>query len=122
MAHTGIFATKAEIDLKVGERVDTTGYTETNINNACKQAEGVASLWGKYDFATNWSNLNSVTRAILSEFEACWVAVDFIAYNMEAYGSRIQAEDLINLNNYKIKTILKMLEGKGVAEFIKNGA
>jgi hypothetical protein len=121
MVHTGIFATKAEIDTKVGERVDTTGYTEAAINLACKQCEAIVGMICKYDFATNWGTLSATIKPVLSEFEACWVSLSFIPYNMELYGSRIQAEDLININTFKLKLILKELEKEGSAEFIKNG-
>ena len=120
MAHEGTFATKAEIDLKVGERVDSTGYTETNINNACKQSEGFACVFLKYDFVTNWATINAITRKLLSEFSACWVAQDFIAYNMEAYGSRIQAENLINVHERKINKILKLLSERASPDFLKS--
>jgi hypothetical protein len=120
MAHEGTFATKAEIDLKVGERVDATGYTEANINNACKQSEGFACVFLKYDFVTNWASINAVYKKLLSEFSACWVAMDFIAYNMEAYGSRIQAEDLIQVHNGKINKILKLLSERSGPDFLKS--
>jgi hypothetical protein len=120
MGHEGTFATKAEIDLKVGERVDDTGYTEAAINAACKQSEGFICLFLKYDFVTNWATIDAVTKAILSEFSACWVAMDFIAYNMENYGSRIQAENLINVHQRKINNILKLLSERASPDFIKS--
>jgi hypothetical protein len=121
MVHTGIFATKIQIDVKVGERVDSTGYSEANINGACEMAEAFINNYCKYNLSGNYASLSANFKAILSEFEACWVAVDFIAYNMEAYGSRIQAEDLINLHTYKIQKILKLLGDEGGVGFVING-
>ncbi len=120
MAHTGILATKAEIDVKVGEKVDTTGYTEANINASCKQAEAFISNYCKFDFVTAWTagNLNAVYKYILSDFVSAWVAMDYIGYNMEGYGSRIQAENLLMIHQMKIKMILKMLENRGGADFL----
>lgn len=122
MAHTGIFATKAEIDTKVGEMVDATGYTEAAINYACSQCEAFICMYCKYDLATNFATLSSVIKPVLAELEACWVALNFITYNMSAYGSRIQAEDLVNINSYKMESILAELAKEGAVEFIKNGA
>jgi hypothetical protein len=122
MAHTGIFATKEEIDVKVGEMVDTTGYTEAHINASCRQAESFMNCYTKKDLSTEFASLSSSFKYILSEFEACWVAVDFIAYNMISYGSRIQAEDLININNNKINRILKLLGDEGGVSFLINGS
>ena len=118
MAHEGILATKGEINVKVGERVDTTGYTEANINARCKHAEAFISNYCKFDFVTNWDNLDAVMKPILSDFVSSWVANSFIAYNMEAYGSRIQAENLMLNNEMIIKFILKMLESRGGADFL----
>lgn len=122
MAHTGTFATKANIDVKVGERVDSTGYTEANINAACAQSEAFICARYKYNFVTNWANLDATLKVMLGELSACWVAVDFITYNMEAYGSRIQAEDLINVHTFKIQAILETLDDSGTREFLKLGA
>lgn len=118
MAHTGILATKAEIDVKVGEQVDTTGYTEANINARCKHAEAFISNYCKFDFVSNWDDLNAVYKYMLSDFVSSWVAQSFITYNMEAYGSRIQAENLMLNNEMIIKFILKMLENRGGADFL----
>ena len=121
MAHSGIFSTKIEIDLKVGERVDATGYTEANINNACLQAEAFICARYKYDFVTSYETLNIILKRMLGELSACWVAIDFISYNMEAYGSRIQAENLMNIHIFKIQTILEALDDEGTREFLKLG-
>jgi len=119
MAHTGVFATKAEIDIKVGEQVDATGYTEANINLACKQSEAFACVFLKYDFVTNWATVKAVEKILLSEFSACWVALDFIAYNMSGYGSRIEAENLINVHSQKINKILNLLSERASVDFVK---
>jgi len=110
MAHTGIFATKAEIDVKVGENVNSTGYTETNINNACAQSESFINVKCRTNFSDSYSGLNADVKRILSEISACWVAIDFIAYNMAGYTSRVEAEDMINLHWAKIEKLLEVLE------------
>lgn len=115
MAHTGIFATKAEIDLKVGEKVDSTGYIETNINNACAQSESFINIKCRHNFSDTYSTLNADVKRILSEISACWVAVDFIAYNMAGYTSRVEAENMINLHWAKIQALLQVLiESKNI--------
>jgi len=106
MAHSGIFATKAEIDVKVGENVDTTGYTEANINAACLQAESYINVVTRYNWSDNFAGLNADVKYILSEAAACWVAIDFITYNMSAYTTRIEAEDMINVHWAKFNRLL----------------
>lgn len=119
MAHTGIFATKAEIDVKVGENVDATGYTEANINASCLQAEAYINVACRYNFSDNYAGLNADVQGILSEAAACWVAVDFISYNMAGYTSRIEAEDMINLQWAKFNRCISLLMGKKHETFMK---
>ncbi|MCK9371340.1 hypothetical protein M0R04_15610 [Candidatus Dojkabacteria bacterium] len=119
MVHTGIFCSKAEIDVKVGENVDLTGYTETNINASCLQAEAYINVACRYNFSDNYATLNADVKGILSEMEACWVAVDFISYNMFGYSSRIEAEDMINLQWAKFKRLLEVLIEQMTVTYIK---
>lgn len=112
MAHTGIFATKAEIDVKVGENVDTTGYTEANINAACLWAESYINVATRYNWSDNFAALNADVKYVLAEAAACWVAIDFITYNMSAYTTRIEAEDMINVHWAKFNRLLGALMDK----------
>jgi hypothetical protein len=110
MSHTGIFASKAEIDVHVGELVDATGYTEVNINFSCLHAESFINVLCKYNFSDKYSTLNADVRGILSEMEALWVAIDFIKYNMAGYTSRQEAETLININWAKFWALAAILQ------------
>jgi len=118
MTHDGIFATKAEIDVKVGENVDLTGYTEANINASCVQAESFINVMSRTNFSDTYATLNVDVKGILSEAEACWVAMDFIAYNMAGYTSRIEAENMINILDSKLTKCLAMLNDQKSVTFI----
>lgn len=118
MAHEGIFATKAEIDVKVGENVATAGYTETNINNACLQSESYINALTRYNFSDDFAGMNADVKHILSEASACWVAIDFISYNMAVYTSRIEAEDMINILWAKFNRCLVLLMDQKVVTFM----
>lgn len=120
MAHTGIFCTKAEIDYKVGENVDATGYTEANINYACFHAESYINVACHYNFSDSYSSENVDTKYLLSEAAACFIAVDFIAYNMSGYTTRYEAEDMINLHWAKFKRCLDLLKESRNVDFIKS--
>lgn len=119
MVHSGIFCTKAEIDVKVGENVDTTGYTETNINNSCAQAESYINVVCHFNFSDSYASENADTKRILSEAAACWVAMDFISYNMSGYTSRIEAENMINIQWAKFNKLIKILEESKNRDFLK---
>ena len=119
MAHEGIFATKAEIDVKVGENVSATAYIEANINDACSQSESFINVLCRYNFSDNYATLNADVKRILSEASACWVAQSFIAYNMVGFTSRIEAENMINVHLYRIKLIEKLLDKGEVLKQLK---
>lgn len=109
MGYTGILCTEAEIDLYVGENVDATGDTEANHNLAVAHAEASACIIGKYDFVTNFATINAVAKPILAEYCARSAAVSLIAYNMVGYTTRIEAEDMINVNVWRMIEIEKLL-------------
>mgnify|MGYP003131838750 CR=1 FL=1 len=113
MAYTGTVATEAELDLAVGENVDTTGWTEANKNLLIAQAEGFLCTLLEYDIVTNWASLQSKFKPVLSEWASRSCALMGIAYNMINYSSRIEAEDMVNIHTYRLDLIEKMIrEGR----------
>lgn len=110
MAYTGTIATEADIALMAGENVDTTGDTEANRNLLIAQVEGYLSSLVQKDIVTNWNSLNSVAKAILTEYAARYCACTLIAYNMINYSSRIEAEDMINHHTYRMDKIDELLK------------
>lgn len=119
MAHEGIFATKAEIDVRVGANVGV-GYIEANINDACAQSESFINVLCRYNYSDNYSTLNVDVRRILSEASACMVAQFFISYDMSGYTSRIEAEDMLNLLDDRLTKCLSLLVDQKNITFMNN--
>jgi hypothetical protein len=105
MAHTGIFATKAQCDAMAGENVDTTGYTETNINSWCLEAESYINILSKKNFSDAYASLNADVKAILQEYEARYVAMCAICYNMSGFTTRTEAENMLNVHIFRMRKI-----------------
>jgi hypothetical protein len=125
MAHVGIYATKAECDAMAGENVDVTGWTESNINLWCLEAEGLIHCTARKVFATIIADFTAMPaggKGLLAEIEACAVAMQGIAYNMNGYTSRIEAEDMINILHYKLNRDLELLRDQKVVNFIVQGS
>jgi hypothetical protein len=97
MGHTGIFATLVECTAKAGELVDATGWSETNINDWCAQAESYINAVCRYNFSDVYSVLNADVKRILSEAASNLVGIYGISYNMTGYTSRVEAEDMVNI-------------------------
>jgi len=118
MAHEGIFATLAEITLKVGENVDATGFVEANINAVCKQVESLINCMCRYNFSDAYAGLNADVKGLLSEVASNLVAIYFITYNMEGYTTRTEAEDMINVLRDGAIRGLSLLKDKKVQDFM----
>lgn len=120
MAHTGIFATKAEIDVKVGDNVNATGYVEAHINDSCAQSESFINVMCRYNFSDNYASLNADVKRILSEASACWVAIDFINYNMAGYTSRVEAEDMVRILWGKFWACINVLKDQKSIDYMED--
>ena len=101
-----------------GENVDATGNTEANKNDLAAQAEAYLSNLVKYDIVTNWASLSTVYRQMFSEWAARYAANALIKFNMVAYTSRVEAEDMLNLNLFRMEQIHKLLEDSSVQDFM----
>ena len=118
MVYTGTIVTEAEMTFFAGEQVDATGNVEANHNYLAYYAEAYLSALVKYDIVTNWASISTVYQDLFSEWAARMAACSLIAYNMEAYGSRIQAEDLINIHLDRMRKIEAILEKVDIQNFL----
>jgi len=122
MAHTGIFATSDEILVKAGEGYDT-GVTEARINALCLQVESTINVLTRYNWSDAYAGLNADVKGILSEVASNLVAIYIIIYNMRGegnsgYGSRIEAEDMINVLRDGALRGLSILRDKKAQDFM----
>ena len=121
MAHTGIFATKAECDAKAGENVDATGWTEANINAWCLQAESYINCVCRKNYSDVYAaGLNVDVKYLLTEAASNLVAIYGISYNMAGYTSRIEAEDMINVLWERFQQCIELLKDQKTVTYIDN--
>ena len=118
MAHEGIFATSDEILVRAGENYDTS-ITEARINDLAAQSESVINAMTRYNWSDAYSTLNADVKRILSETSACLAANAIIAFNMSGFTSRIEAEDMINVNRDTALRNLSILRDKKVQRFMQ---
>lgn len=99
MAYSANIVTAAEMQLMAGENVDATGDVEANHIILQDWAESYLSdLLGINLGGTGFSDLDSTLRTMISEWAARFAGNELIKYNMAGYTSRLEAEDLINVN------------------------
>ena len=118
MAFTGTLCTEAEIVFMAGENVDATGSVEANHNILVAQAESYLVSLSKYNWIDNIGSLNADIKGILAEYCSRYAASALIAYNMEGYTSRIEAEDMINIHFARMRSIEKLLKEQNYVTFI----
>jgi hypothetical protein len=121
MAHTGIMATKAECDSKVGELVDTTGWNEANINQWCSEAESFINVLCRENFSDTYAaTLNTDVKKLLTKLCSNMVAFQGVKYNMGSYNSRIEAETLLDALWAEIERDIALLSDNKAVKFIRD--
>ena len=119
MAFTGITATEAEIDQKTGTNVDVL-YTDTMKTQALLQAESSLNIITKF----NWSDWFALSpdvdlKFIVTQATASMVAIEAISYNMGAYTTRGEAEDMITVLRDIINRNLQVLKDQDTKNWVK---
>ncbi len=110
MAYIANIVTVAEMQFYAGENVDGTGDVEANHIILQDHAEAYLSNLLKFDLnTTNWGALTTGTKEIISEWAARFAANALIKYNMVGYTTILEAEDMLNLNLYRMQQIEKLM-------------
>lgn len=103
MADTGIFATTAEVQRKVGANASSTSNAEAYINDFMTQAESYINVITRYNWSDAYSGLNVDVKGILKEAASNLAAVYVINYDLTGYLSLEYAQA-------KIRTLLLRFE------------
>lgn len=89
MVDTGIFATTAEVQAKVGANASTTYNAEAYINQYMTEAESYINAACRYNFSDNYSTLNVDKKGILKDAASCKAAMDVIQADPASCGTTI---------------------------------
>ena len=112
--------TEAEIIQKAGAgksaSFDTTMITAANL-----RAESTINCMARYNFSDTFATLNTDVKQILSDIASSLAAIEAISYDMSGYTSRIEAEDMVNIQRDIALRGLSLLRNQKVVTFI-NGA
>ena len=117
-ADTGIFATTAEVGYKVGAGASATSNSEAYINSYMTQVESQINVLCRYNFSDNYAGLNADVKGILKEVASNLAAIYVIVYDMSGYGSRVEAENLVNVLRDAALRGLSILRDKKVQDFM----
>lgn len=119
MAATSIMSTDAEMTAMAGENVDATGWVDANKTAWGLQAESYINGVTRNNFSDSFAGLNVDVKQIFSEYVARYTAMAGIAYNMEGFTTRTEAENMLNIHIFRMRAIEKMLFDQKWVTFAK---
>lgn len=119
MVDTGIFATTAEVQRKVGAGASATSNVEAYINDFMTQAESFINTITLFNWSDVYTSLNADVKGILKEYASNLAAMDVIAYDMSGYGSIAEAQTLLNVLWNKCELCRRLLEDQRTKIFIR---
>jgi hypothetical protein len=118
MTDTGIFATTAEVQRKVGSLASSTANTETYINQYMTEAESSINALTNFNWSDNYSSLNVDVKGILKETASDIAACYVINFDIGAFGSST-AQTMLNFLIYKIERNIEILKEQKNKDFVQ---
>ncbi len=118
MVDTGIFATTAEVQRKIGADASATSNAEAYINDFMTQAESFINVATRKNWSDAYSGLNVDVKGILKECASNLAAIYVLNYDFDSFESRINVEDRINILYRRFKDCLKILTEQAAETFI----
>ena len=121
MAVTSIMTSEVEIDAKAGANASG-AFTDPMKDAAVLQGESMVNDLTRFNFSDAvTAGLNADVQGIFSDVVSSFVAIQWIAFDMSGFTSRIEAEDMINVLRDGMLRGLSLIRDKKVQDFI-NGA
>lgn len=96
--------TADQVSIFSGENVDATA---TAAMKEAVELMGISRIcgWARYNIADNYASLNADYKKIIDEYLARLIATASIAYNMAGFSSRLEAENMLNINLFEMTKI-----------------
>ena len=123
MVDTGIFATTAEVQRKVGANASATSNVEAYINDFMTQAESYINVATGKNWSDAYSGLNVDVKGILKECASNLAAMYVLNYDATAIKTAnglIEFEDRLIVLFARVKECIKILNETGSQTFMEN--
>lgn len=117
MADTGIFATTAEVQRKVGANASSTANTEAYINDFMTQAESLINATTRYNWSDNYSSLNVDVKGILKMCASAKSAMMVLNYDLSGM-TMLEAQTRLNVLAFEFDEGIKRLNDQEVRKFL----
>ena len=123
MADTGIFATTAEVQRKVGVNANATSNVEAFINQYITEAESYINVVSGKNWSDTYSGLNVDVKGVLKEAASNLAAIYVLNYDfglISAATSRNEAEDRVTVLWERFQQCIEALKEIGTTKFISD--
>jgi len=117
MADTGIFATTAEVQRKVGANASATSNVEAYINQYMTEAESQINVETNHNWSDAYTGLDADVKGILKMAASNLAAIFVIEYDMGAIGISEAQARIDVLRDWYVQAI-KLLRERKAADFI----
>jgi len=112
-----IMTTEAEIQQKSGAEVNV-AFNTTMMTAANLRAESTINCVCRNNYSDTFAALNTDVKQLLSDIASSLVAIEAITYDMSGYTTRVEAEDMINVQRDIALRGLSILKDKKTQDFI----
>ena|SRR3990167_1487679 len=118
MADSGIFATTAEVQRKVGANASTVSNTEAYINDFMTQAESTINALTMKNWSDSYSTLNVDVKGILKEAASNLAAMYVINYDLSVFSLLMEAETRLDVLRDGFERCVKILKEDAERKFV----
>ena len=119
MADFGIWTKNADIVAKAGTGANSTAINTTATDVYVLEVEAMVNVLTRFNWSDAYSGLNDDVKKILKEITSNICAIYVIQWDMTGFGSRVIAEDMINVLRDQYLLGLSILRDKKNQKFIK---
>ncbi len=120
MADTGIFATTAEVQRKVGTGSSSTSNVEAYINDYMTQAESYINVLTGKNWSDAYTALNVDVKGVLKEAASNLAAIYVLIYDTSGIIPDRRAENRINMLWQRLVQCCKVLTIQARKTFMEN--
>ena len=118
MVEAGTLATNADVEKYAGANCSAISKAEAYTNVYLVAAEAIIGAATRYDWVTNHASLDTEAQELLRQATATLAAVFVISYDMSGFTSRIEAENMININFKMYRDAMKLLDEQKTVKYL----
>lgn len=118
MVDTGVFATTAEVQRKIGANANSTANAEAYINQFIAEAESYINVLTGYNWSDDYAGLDADVKSLLKEAGSNIAASYVINYDLSGFPTIQEAIHRVNFMWARVDKIIALLKEKVKKDYI----